>query len=343
MASTLIDLGPGSAYAVNDAGQVAGDGADQHAFLYSGGIMQDLGTLGGTDSAALGINDAGQVVGESSLAETSGNFTEHAFLYSGGVMQDLGTFGGANSYATGINDAGQVAGYAQLADGSEHAFLYSNGIMLDLGTLGGSSSFALGIDDAGQVVGEDVFANGSRYPFLYSNGVMNIFDAASFGGIANAINNAGEVVGQEYVTLSGINNQHAFLYAGGVISDLGTLIATPEPFGSNGIAINNSGQVLVNSLDGGPTGSHLFLYSGGVLTDLSPAFTGWSHVSGAGINDSGQVVGTMFSYASGGDHGFLLDTGSSTPEPASIALFSAGTALIAVMRKRLAGTVSRRR
>ena len=79
-----------------------------HAFLYSGGVMTDLGTLpGGTYSCATGINNNGQIVGYSNTA--SGPI--HAFLYSGGKMTDLGTLpGGDNSEATGINDSGQIVG-----------------------------------------------------------------------------------------------------------------------------------------------------------------------------------------------------------------------------------------
>jgi probable HAF family extracellular repeat protein len=71
----------------------------------------DLGTLGGDFSFALGINASGQVVGYSYLP---GNLTYHAFLYSGGVMYDLNDLIPAGSSlelltASGINDAGQIA------------------------------------------------------------------------------------------------------------------------------------------------------------------------------------------------------------------------------------------
>ncbi len=56
--------------------------------------MTDIGTLGGTHSAANAINDLGHIVGWSDV----GN--EHrAFLYSGSTMTDIGTLGGATTEA----------------------------------------------------------------------------------------------------------------------------------------------------------------------------------------------------------------------------------------------------
>jgi probable HAF family extracellular repeat protein len=57
---------------INDSGQVTGysmlsDQYHTHAFLYSGGAMSDLGTLGGTynHSSGSGSNNLRQVVGSS--------------------------------------------------------------------------------------------------------------------------------------------------------------------------------------------------------------------------------------------------------------------------------------
>ena len=75
---------------INSSAQIVGDsytstGAD-HAFLYSGGSMEDLGALGGTGSVANWINNSGQIVG--GYYTSSGS--ARAFLYSDGSMQDLG-------------------------------------------------------------------------------------------------------------------------------------------------------------------------------------------------------------------------------------------------------------
>src|SRR5512134_1603622 len=61
--------------------------------------VTDLGTFGGSYSAAADINAAGQVVG----AAYTVNNVSRAFLYSDGAMTDLGTLGGDWSVALAIN------------------------------------------------------------------------------------------------------------------------------------------------------------------------------------------------------------------------------------------------
>ena len=109
---------------VNNSGQIAGYGTitgQVHAFLLSPAesnnmyTATDLGTLGGTSSAAHALNEAGQVVG---WAQDS-NGRRHAFLWSGGRMKNLGELtDGTNgtSEATDINNLGQVAGQATRGD-----------------------------------------------------------------------------------------------------------------------------------------------------------------------------------------------------------------------------------
>ena len=205
----------GAASAINDSGQIVGvgvvAGGANHAFLYSGGSITDLGTLpGDAQSGAAAINDSGEVVGSSSSADGSVN---HAFLYSGGIMTDLGTLGGCCSSATGINASGQVVGSSTTASGDTHAFLYSGGIMTDLGTLGestpGYSIWANGINASGQIVGGFSSADGSvNHAFLYSGGVMTDLNSLLPANsawvalvLASAINDSGQIVGNGTTTL----------------------------------------------------------------------------------------------------------------------------------------------
>ena len=123
-------LAPGfgsSARSVNDRGQIAGF-ADTpegiHAFLYTRGVMQDLGTLGGEPSAASGVNNRGEVVGASNLSSTR----RHAFLWRQGHMIDLNTVMLKSSKwvlldAFSINDRGQIACAASRDGGPTHLLL----------------------------------------------------------------------------------------------------------------------------------------------------------------------------------------------------------------------------
>ena len=130
---SLIDLGPGSANAINGAGQVVGnDGAD-HAAEWSCGTLIELGP-----GFATAINDGGQVVGVSYL----GGF--HAVEWSGGSVINLGGLQGSrtDSVAEGINDAGQVVGtvgfWLPPNNYAYDAVEWSGGSVIDLGVLPGS-------------------------------------------------------------------------------------------------------------------------------------------------------------------------------------------------------------
>jgi len=298
---TVTDLGAlgeifgSDAYGINAKGQVVGSGDFAgHAFLYSGGKMIDLGTLGGPSSIAYGINDDGQVVGWSWTKDNK----MHAFLYSSGKMTDLGTLGGVSSQAKAINAKGQVVGWSHTSRDS-HAFVYSRswGRMIDFGPLlGGTANEANAINDRGQVAGCVVPTKwGAIHGFLYDG--VKTKDLGTLGGEhsnAYGINAKGQVVGGAYTAER--PGMHAFLYSDGKMADLGTLGGAL----SAAHGINASGQVVgkaattQNATAGNPAW-HAFLYSDGKITDLNtliaPA-SRWTLEEAMAINDNGQIVGS---------------------------------------------------
>jgi probable HAF family extracellular repeat protein len=87
----------GVALSLNDRGQAVGysyrDSVNRHAFLYSDGILTDLGSFGGY-SAALAINNSGEIAG---FASDTVNGYARAFVYREGMMTEINPFGGPNN------------------------------------------------------------------------------------------------------------------------------------------------------------------------------------------------------------------------------------------------------
>jgi probable HAF family extracellular repeat protein len=174
---TLPDAQPGvgtAAYGLNGAGAVVGSAATatglNHAFRISpaGASLEDLGTLGGTESWAYAINTPGHIAG------TAKPITEdlHGFLLiDGGPMRDLGTLGGHDSAALALNDADVVVGWSITAGFERHAFVWSpetglrdlnDWIPADSGWI---LTEATGVNNSGQIAGNGSHRGVAR-PFV---------------------------------------------------------------------------------------------------------------------------------------------------------------------------------
>ncbi|MGH8046593.1 MAG: hypothetical protein ACREKL_05065 [Chthoniobacterales bacterium] len=317
--------------------------------------ITDLGTLGGSQSAAYGINASGQVVGSAYL---TGNTANAGTLFSTSGNIEIGNFGGINvNEARGINSSGAVVGINALpGDTSTHAFIYLGGATVNLGTLGGTSSRAYAINDSGQITGESqITGDTAVHAYRYKNGAFTDLGGTTATGFA--INAAGHVVGRSnfkafiatgntVVNISGIgtgnmhtaygindNDQvvgtsniasgsgtfHAFLYQSGSAADIGSLVVGNN---ATAYAINNSSVIVgTSNLTPGGVTYHAFIYQGGQITDLNsliPANTGWVLETAYAINASGLIAGS--GTLNGVKRAFLLtstdlDPGNETQPP----------------------------
>jgi probable HAF family extracellular repeat protein len=124
------DLGRSEGVAINDNGVIVGFSSitrfDHHAFrCVPGAAMEDLGTLGGSNSSASGINQLGHIVGRAQLK--SGAW--RAFIFTDELkMLDLeelisGYPSTLKGYLkpTAINDWGVISATMEYPDGAESA------------------------------------------------------------------------------------------------------------------------------------------------------------------------------------------------------------------------------
>ncbi len=261
--------GGGNAFGIgiNTSGQVAGGSTNAagayRAFISQGNTLVDIGDLGGGTAYGEAINDSGQVAGESA----SPTVVSEPFLYTNGTMIGLGNLGSNAGWATarGINNSGVVVGSSGPAQDVLHGFAWSNGTMTDLGTLGGIYSQAWAINNSGQITGVAYLANGGQHAFITTVGgtMKDLGVIAELGGNPAyawswgfAINDSGVVVGQASAKTTG--DMHAFVYKGGHMKDLNSLIPKSQWVLFEARGINNEGQIVCTGLDSAGN-QHAFL------------------------------------------------------------------------------------
>jgi probable HAF family extracellular repeat protein len=236
---------------------------ETHAFIWQDGLMRDIGTLGGPDSAPEVNNDRGEVTGWSYTSfvanPSTGTPNVDPFLWSSedGTMTDLGSLGGTFGAPFWLNNQGQVVGASNLAgDQTFHPFLWSRGKLNDLGTLGGYTGVAFMLNDAGEAVG-------------YADLVPNPVGCSGLACI-----------------------HHASLWKDGVATDLGTL---GNGTCSRALAINQDGQIVGATAPCGGEFTHAFLWeNGGPVVDVDSLVLNLSGLTvreADFINDRGEIAG----------------------------------------------------
>jgi probable HAF family extracellular repeat protein len=224
-----------------------------------------------TDLDAVNFYDSRTFVALNANGQLTGNYlppdalVPHAFLATADTISDLGVLPAlgtsSSTLGIGINASGQVAGNA-VGSQTQHSFLTVGTTLTDLGFLPGGAPYsaAAGVNASGQVTGYSFTTNSGNY-------------AADFA------------------------LRHAYVYANGALTDLGSLQAGGYSYGT---AINDSGQIVggasVPVPAGAPPGNyeHAFYYANGVMTEYPlPAKLPVLSTYVTAINNAGVAVGSM--------------------------------------------------
>lgn len=243
-------------------------------FVYDGGEMKPLPTLGGPNGFATMANNRGQVVGwaENLVRDptcdpnSKQKLQFRAVLWEprGGRTRQLPPLpGDSTSAATAINDRGQVVGISGdcgVAVGNlsaRHAVRWENGVPRKIPVFGDPSwNTPMDINAAGDVAGFANRGGGVFYAFLWTGGsaVTDLharrvgLDADSWSQ-AYGVNARREVVGR---SCTAANVCKAFLWQDGVMTNLNRLLG-PAFADSVSLArhINDRGQIVGDLIERG--------------------------------------------------------------------------------------------
>ena len=331
---TVADVRP---QAINERGAIAAFEYEppgspfSRATLYAGGTVRAIGPVG-YGNGAYDVSDAGIVVGA---------VNRQAFAYSEGTLQVLGMLpGDGESVARAINASGQIAG-CSYGGSRVRAFLFESGTMRPLASAGHADSCAQAVNALGQVAGY-VATGGSTWPIVWSGTTATVLPVNN--GVATAINDRGDVVGDYFV--DGVGTR-AFLISGGAFRDLGTLDAGSETQVHD---INNAGIAVGMSiaLSSDIAYRAAFVWDGSmrnlnslVVSGLEP---GEWFTHAYAINDAGQIAAVLRRPGGGPSYLYRLDPVAAPAAPAEVPTL-APVALIAssLLLAAVGGATSRRR
>ena len=205
-------IGPlGSAFGLNDKGQVAVTSADgSKTGIYRSGIFTPLpAPPAGYKVSALGINNGGIIVG-GAFPPTDPTH-EQGFILIGSKYTFFSRPDWENTSARAIANSGLITGYSYTSDGSTNAgFIYnaSTKTFTDATPPGSGTGFSVtqGMNADGRISGDGRSPELGRYAFVWQQGTLvrrgralapflARFNIADEGTAARGINDAGAIVG----------------------------------------------------------------------------------------------------------------------------------------------------
>lgn len=249
------------AYGLNDLGQVVGSAQDVAGHLYDEGFVWQNGSLNvlkgilPSFSVGYGINRYSQAVFYASNAPL-GDIIQQGYIWTSTSVTPLLTYTNSpyQNYVIGygINDNGVVAASWDHENSWYAAEWIGKDRVVDFGM--GGSSYA--INNKGQVAGNATdFSDRIGSAFIWQNGTTTYLRNTAGGneiGSAEAINQAGDVVGRTGYKSVTIDQLHAALGQNGFLFDLNNFL----PVGSgwellDATGINDHGQIVGQGLHNG--------------------------------------------------------------------------------------------
>lgn len=217
--TTLAGLGGSSkALGINDSGTIVGQSNGLPVYWTGGGSATALSVPNGDTGIAAAINAGGVIVG-SVTSNTTTQAAEWQSSSSSPTLLPLPS-GATGSEALGINTAGEIVGEATVG-GLNVPVEWQNGEVVLLSAP--SSGLAQAVNDSGVIVGAITVAGGQHAVTWKNGSLIDLNNQLPTGSgwtlsQANAINNAGEIVG--------IGNKGGFLLTPGGSGSGG---GTPPP------------------------------------------------------------------------------------------------------------------
>jgi probable HAF family extracellular repeat protein len=210
----MVDLGPGTAEAINNRGHIAGCyyATGDHACIWTSLTTRvDRGA-----GCCIAINEADETAG----AVLTQEGTHAAYWSANGALTDFGDLvGPLESYGEAINESGQVTGR-----GGDTAFLWDSrtGKARFFYPLGGSFSYSADLNDYGQVVGAAETSTHYQNIVVWNpDGTKRIVSSdLVFQSKGAGINNLGQVAAGTHIYNPDGTSIYLSGYAGDQLSDI---------------------------------------------------------------------------------------------------------------------------